>query len=266
MTLRIALVGATGRMGRLVADVIGSTDGVELTVPLHSGDDLERVAEADAVVDVTLPHVSQRVVRAAIAAERPVLVGTSGWSGERVAALRAALPPGGPGVLIVPNFSIGAVLAGVFSAQAARWFDSIEIVESHHAGKADSPSGTAVATAERISAARAELGPVAAPHPDQRARGQQVGSVPVHSLRMDGVLARQDVLFGGRGELLTIRHETTAPTAYVAGIRLALDALPRIEGVMVGLEALLFPAGAEAQETPRVADEPGGQAGVATGA
>jgi 4-hydroxy-tetrahydrodipicolinate reductase len=264
VTLRIALVGATGRMGRLVADVIGSTEGLELAVALRSGDALARVSEADAVVDVTLPHVSREVVQAAVAAGRPVLVGTSGWSRERISALRAGLPPGAPGILIVPNFSVGAVLAGAFAAQAARWFDSIEIVEAHHAAKADSPSGTAVATAEAINAARAELGPVAAPHPDQRARGQQVGSVPVHSLRMDGVLARQEVLFGGTGELLTVRHETTAPTAYVAGIRLALAALPGIEGIVVGLEHLLLPVAPEVDEPAPVADEPGGQAGIAT--
>jgi 4-hydroxy-tetrahydrodipicolinate reductase len=131
------------------------------------------------------------------------------------------------------------VLAGRFAEQAAVWFESIEIVEAHHAGKADSPSGTAVATAERIAAARAELGPVAAPHTDQRARGQQVGSVPIHSLRLDGVLAKQDVLFGGTGELLTISHETVSPSAYAAGIRLAVRALPGLSGVTVGLESLL---------------------------
>src|SRR3954470_21301033 len=113
-------------MGRLVADVIGSTEGLELAVALRSGDDLARVAEADPVVDVTLPHVSRGVVQAAVTAGRPVLVGTSGWSGERISALRASVPPGAPGILIVPNFSVGAVLAGAFAAQAARWFDSIE--------------------------------------------------------------------------------------------------------------------------------------------
>ena len=132
-------------------------------------------------------------------------------------------------MLIVPNFSVGAALAARFAEQAAVWFESIEIVEAHHAGKTDSPSGTAVATAERIAAARADLGPVAAPHTDQRARGQQVGSVPIHSLRLDGVQAKQDVLFGGTGELLTIRHETVSPSAYAAGIRLAVRALPGLD-------------------------------------
>ena len=158
---------------------------------------------------------------------------------DRIGSLRAGRGDDSPAVLIVPNFSVGAVLAARFAEQAATWFESIEIVEAHHAGKADSPSGTAVATAERIAAARSELGPVAAPHTDQRARGQQVGSVPIHSLRLDGVQAQQSVLLGGPGELLTLKHETTSPVAYAAGIRLALRALPGLSGVVVGLEPLL---------------------------
>lgn len=265
MVLRIALVGASGRMGRLVQRLATDADDLEVVEALASGDDLTRVADGDVVVDFTLPHVSPQVVRAAIAAKRPVLVGTSGWTGDRVAALRSSLPAGAPGVLIVPNFAIGSVLATAFAEQAATWFDSIEIVEAHHAGKADSPSGTAVRTAERMAAARVDLGPVAAPHVDQRARGQQVGSIPIHSLRLEGVRATQDVLLGGTGEVLTIRHETTGPTAYVQGIRLALDALPRTRGVVVGLEHLLF--GGRPDSTtpgPAIADGPSGQAATAT--
>lgn len=238
--IRLAVVGASGRMGRLVTDVAADLADVEIVQTIGSADALRFDPGVDAVVDVTLPHVSAAVVGAATDAGLPILVGTSGWSAERIGSLRAGRADGAPGVLIVPNFSIGAVLAARFAEQAATWFESIEIVEAHHAGKADSPSGTAVATAERIAAARVRLGPVAAPHTDQRARGQQVGSVPVHSLRLDGVLAKQDVLFGGAGELLTIRHETLAPTAYAQGIRVAIRALPTLSGVVVGLEPLLF--------------------------
>ena len=238
--IRLAVVGASGRMGRLVTEVTSDLADVEIVQTIGSADALRFGAGVDAVVDVTLPHVSPTVVVAATDAGLPILVGTSGWSAERVGSLRAGRAEDAPGVLIVPNFSVGAVLAARFAEQAATWFESIEIVEAHHAGKADSPSGTAVATAERIAAARAQLGPVAAPHTDQRARGQQVGSVPVHALRLDGVLAKQDVLFGGPGELLTIRHETIAPTAYAHGIRVAIRALPTLSGVVVGLEPLLF--------------------------
>jgi 4-hydroxy-tetrahydrodipicolinate reductase len=141
--------------------------------------------------------------------------------------------------VFVPNFSIGSVLATQFSAQAAKFFESIEIIEAHHEAKVDSPSGTAIRTAELIGAARRDLGPVLAPHVDQRARGQQVASVPIHSLRMRGVLAKQDVLFGGADELLTIAHEVTSHEAYAAGILLALKAMPTLRGVVVGLDRLL---------------------------
>jgi 4-hydroxy-tetrahydrodipicolinate reductase len=237
--IRLAVVGAGGRLGRLVAEVVADLPDAEVVQRIGSADALSFAADVDAVVDVTLPQVSPAVVAAATAAGLPVLVGTSGWTGQRILSLRARREADDPAVLLVPNFSVGAVLAGRFAEQAAVWFESIEIVEAHHAGKADSPSGTAVATAERIAAARAELGPVAAPHTDQRARGQQVGSVPIHSLRLDGVLAKQDVLFGGTGELLTISHETVSPSAYAAGIRLAVRALPGLSGVTVGLESLL---------------------------
>jgi 4-hydroxy-tetrahydrodipicolinate reductase len=267
MVLRIALVGATGRMGRLVQEIAAASDDLAVVRGLASGDDLAAVADGDVVVDFTLPQVSPKVVQAAVAAKRPVLVGTSGWTADRVAALRSSLPSGAPGVLIVPNFSVGSVLATAFAEQAARWFDSIEIVEAHHAGKADSPSGTAVRTAERMAAARVELGPVAAPHVDQRARGQQVGSIPIHSLRVEGVLATQDVLLGGTGEVLTIRHETTAATAYAQGIRMALDALPRTRGVVVGLDHLLLGGRPDTPAAgPAIADRPSGQAATVTGA
>jgi 4-hydroxy-tetrahydrodipicolinate reductase len=238
--IRLAVVGANGRMGRLVDEVAAGLDDVAVVQRIGSADPLRFDDAADAVVDVTLPQVSRSVVDAATAAGLPVLVGTSGWSAERIASLRAGRDAAAPAVLIVPNFSVGAVLAARFAEQAATWFESIEIVEAHHAGKADSPSGTAVATAERIAAARAALGPVSAPHTDQRARGQQVGSVPIHSLRLDGVQAQQSVLLGGPGELLTIRHETSSPIAYAAGIRTAIRALPGLSGVVVGLEPLLF--------------------------
>ena len=257
MSRIVAVVGATGRMGRLISGIVQTDPAFQLGPALHRGDDLTALAEADLVVDVTAPQHSPTVVTAAMTAGRPILVGTSGWSEERLRTLRTGRTDRSPAVLVVPNFALGAVLAGMFAEQAARWFDSVEIVEAHHPGKTDSPSGTAVATAERIAAARGELGPVVAPHTDQRARGQQVGSIPVHSVRLAGLLARQEVLFGGRGEVLTIRHETSSPDAYTAGIRLALAALPALTGVTVGLESLLL--------APRAVSTTGPAAEPATG-
>lgn len=240
MGQRVAVVGATGRMGRLAIELIDGADDLEVSARLGSRDGLDGIRSADAVLDLTVPAASPSVVEAAVAAGIPVLVGTSGWTAERITALErrmSALP--GLGVLIVPNFSIGSVLATRFAALAAPHFPSIEIVESHHPGKVDSPSGTAIRTAELMAAARTAIGPVAAPHADQRARGQQVGSIPVHSLRMSGAEARQDVRFGSEGETLTLTHETVSTDAYRAGMLLALRALSGIRGVEVGLDRLL---------------------------
>jgi 4-hydroxy-tetrahydrodipicolinate reductase len=240
MATRVAVVGANGRMGRLVTAVVESASDLELAAAIGSRDPLESMIGADVVVDVTTPGATQSVVEFAIAQHLPIVVGTSGWSRDRVAALGPLLGDNpSSGVVIVPNFSLGSVLATSFAATAARFFDSIEIVEAHHAGKVDSPSGTAVRTAELMGEARGELGPVAAPHIDQRARGQQVWSIPIHSLRMAGVVAKQDVLFGGTGETLTISHETLSPDSYAAGILVALRAAPDIRGIVIGLDKLI---------------------------
>jgi len=143
------------------------------------------------------------------------------------------------GVIVVPNFSLGSALGTAFAAAAAKYFDSIEIVEAHAATKIDSPSGTAVRTAELMARAREERGPVAAQHTDQRARGQQVAGIPVHSLRLEGIVAKQSVVLGGAGETLTITHDTTDSRAYAAGILRAIRSAPQARGLTVGLDRLL---------------------------
>ena len=144
--------------------------------------------------------------------------------------------------MLVPNFSLGSALATAFAVLAAPWFDFIEIVESHHAGKVDSPSGTAIRTAELIGRARVDVGPVAAPHADQRARGQQVASVPIHSLRHAGLSARQEVVFGGVGETAARRCTTRTPTRRTRpGILLGLRAVRDARGVVVGLDRAARP-------------------------
>jgi 4-hydroxy-tetrahydrodipicolinate reductase len=246
MTTKVAVVGATGTMGQLFTRLIDASEEFELVASLSSATPLSDMLGADVVVDVTLPSVSQGVVDFAVANGLKVLVGTSGWSADRIAKLEhlvADLPEtgdgSGVGVVIVPNFSIGSVLATSFAAVAARFYDSIEIIEAHRSSKVDSPSGTAVRTAELMGKARATLGPVIAPHADQRARGQQVASVPIHSLRMQGVVATQDVVFGGTGETLTLGHVTMSETAYEAGILVALEATRTATGVTVGLDKLI---------------------------
>src|SRR5665647_1187838 len=256
MTTRVAVIGATGKMGRLVSDLIEKTDGYDLVARLDSRSALSDMLGADVAVDFTVPGVSQSVVDFAVDNGLRVLVGTSGWSQERIDALGHRLAGrDDAGVVIIPNFSIGSVLGSAFSALAARFFDSIEIVEAHHANKVDSPSGTAVRTAELIGRARAGLGPVSAPHTDQRARGQQVSSVPVHSLRLEGMMARQDVFFGGAGETLTISHNTLSSAAYERGILLALEATRTARGVTVGLDRIVDLGLGDVDQAGGVTDE-----------
>ncbi|MFB2598595.1 4-hydroxy-tetrahydrodipicolinate reductase [Herbiconiux sp. P17] len=273
MTTKVAVVGATGKMGRLISGLVEESPEFELVASLDSRSPLDDMLVADLVVDVTIPGVTQKVVEFAVANGKNVLIGTSGWSADRIAGLRRSLgDEPASGIVVVPNFSLGSVLATSFAAMASRYFDSIEIIETHASTKVDSPSGTAVRTAELMGAARAALGPVAAPHTDQRARGQQVASIPIHSLRLNGIVAKQDVVFGGTGEVLTITHETISPSAYTAGIRVALTAAATARGVIVGLDQLIGLGGQGSQDAASAASTPtdpdpenvSGQAATAT--
>lgn len=240
MPTRVAVVGATGRLGTQVCQVVEAMPQMELVARLDSHSDLHDMLGADIAVDVTVPGVSGAVVDFAIAQGIKVLVGTSGWSADRIATLSTTVADKpGASVFIVPNFSLGATLQMMVSKTVAQHFESIEIVETHHAGKADSPSGTAVRTAEEIAAVRRQHGGVIAPHSNQSARGELVHGIPVHSLRMSGILAQQEVKFGGVGEVLTISHDTHSREAYQAGIILALQFMESHTGLAVGLEQAL---------------------------
>jgi 4-hydroxy-tetrahydrodipicolinate reductase len=240
MTTKVAVVGATGRMGKFISGVVEAAADFSLVATLNSRSQLSEMLEADVVVDVTEPSVSPAVVEFATSHGKSVLVGTSGWSEDRVQGVTFSIAErAGVGVIFIPNFSLGSALAMSFAAAAARYFDSIEIIESHHAGKVDSPSGTAVRTAELMADARGNRGPVAAPHHDQRARGEQVAGIPVHSLRMTGVVAHQQVIFGGPGEVLTLDHRTLSQDSYEAGILIGLRAIVTATGVTVGLDQLV---------------------------
>ncbi|MCK6067009.1 MULTISPECIES: 4-hydroxy-tetrahydrodipicolinate reductase [Microbacterium] len=240
MTTRVAIVGGTGKLGGVIRAVVEDEPGFEVSAVLSSSSSLDELDGADLVVDASTPAVSIDVVRAAIERGVNILVGTSGWSSERIALVRPLVDAAGTGAVFVPNFSLGSVVASALSAAAAPLFPSVEIVEAHRETKVDSPSGTAVRTAEMIAAARAEVGPVESPHVDQRARGQQVASVPVHSLRRPGVIARQEVVLSGPGESVTIVHDTIDPAlAYAPGIRIALAAARDAEGVAVGLDSFV---------------------------
>ncbi|WP_308799885.1 4-hydroxy-tetrahydrodipicolinate reductase [Agromyces silvae] len=258
MTIRVAVAGATGKMGTLARNLIEAAGDLELHAALDSRSSLGELDGADVVLDVTHPAVSADIVRHAVTSGIPIVVGTSGWSADRIAEIHRLQRDreDARGVLFVPNFSVGSVLGSAFAAMAARFFDSIEIVEAHHAGKVDSPSGTAVRTAELMAEARGAEGPVAAPHADQRARGQLVAGIPVHSLRMTGLLAEQRVILGGTGETLTIAHSTGSAEAYEAGILLALRRATEATGIVVGLDALLD-LGMPGVDAPAGAGTPG---------
>ena len=241
MTIKVAVVGATGRMGKLAIDLIHGAQDLSLHAALDSKSELIELLGADVVLDVTRLEVSEVVVDFAIQNGLKVVVGTSGWSAAKLAALETKLAKAGnsAAVVVVPNFSVGSMLGSKFAAIAAKFFDSIEIVEAHHAGKIDSPSGTAVRTAELIAEARSGMTQPLIPGVGQTARGEIVAGVPIHSLRLAGVSAKQDVMFGGDSEVLTISHEVSSVQSYSKGILASVRYGASASGVTVGLAAVI---------------------------
>lgn len=237
MTIKVAVVGATGRMGQLAIDLIDSAQDLSLHSSLNSRSDLSELLGADVVFDVTKLEVSERVVSFAVEAKIPVVVGTSGWSAAKLSELEAKVTNAGSTAVIVPNFSIGSMLATRFASEAAKYFSTIEIVEAHHAHKVDSPSGTAIRTAELIAAARGEVPLITGV--GQQARGEIVAGIPIHSLRLSGVSAKQEVILGGESEVLTIQHEVSSVASYSGGILAAIRFAAANKGLFVGLDAIV---------------------------
>jgi 4-hydroxy-tetrahydrodipicolinate reductase len=231
-------------MGTEVCAAVRGAEGLELVAELDVDDELSALGDAQVVVDFTHPGAVLDNARFCIDAGLHVVVGTSGFDESKYAALRSHLEGApGVGVLVAPNFGVGAVLAMHFAKLAAPFFTSAEVIEMHHAGKVDAPSGTAGHTAALIAAARAEAG--SAPMPDATAqaldgaRGATVDGVRVHSLRMSGLVAHQEVLFGTEGETLTIRHDSLHRTSFMPGVLMAVRYVPEHPGLTVGLEPLL---------------------------
>lgn len=240
MTIKVAVVGATGRMGKLVLDLIDASQHTSLHAALDSKSEPSDVLGADVVFEVTRLEVSEQVVDYCVANGLKVVVGTSGWSAQKLAALEGKLAASpSAAVLVIPNFSIGSMLASSFAAQAAKFFDSIEIVEAHHAGKIDSPSGTAVRTAEMIHEARKGMTQPLIAGVGQTARGEVVAGVPIHSLRLAGVSAKQDIHFGGTSEVLTISHEVSSINSYSHGIMASIQVAAKATGLLVGLQSII---------------------------
>ncbi|MDH6536326.1 4-hydroxy-tetrahydrodipicolinate reductase [Aurantimicrobium minutum] len=238
MTTSVAVVGASGKLGSLVCRLINESEDFTLAAQLGSQSDLSEMLVADIVVDVSLPSISRKVLEFAVENGKSIMIGTSGWSAERINQVEPLIESHPEvGVIFISNFSLGSALSAHLATLAAKYFDSIEIIEAHGIHKVDSPSGTAVSTAERIGKVRDQ--DVQAPHADQRARGQLVAGVPVHSLRMEGIVAKQDVIFGGNGETVTITHTTLSDRSYEAGIMAAIRALPGLSGKIVGLDRVI---------------------------
>ncbi|MFP5071000.1 4-hydroxy-tetrahydrodipicolinate reductase [Pseudonocardia nantongensis] len=243
-TIRVAVLGAKGRMGSEVCRAVEGAEDTELVAALDDGDDLSALEGADVAVDFTHPGAALDNVRACVTRGVAPVVGTSGFDAAKFDEVRAILDRHGSGsVLVAPNFGVGAVLMMHFAGQAARFFDSAEIVELHHAGKVDAPSGTAARTASVVAAARAEAGLGAVPDatttdPDG-ARGAVVDGVHVHAVRMPGLVAHQEVILGTDGEVFTMRHDSMNRSSFMPGVLLAVRAVRDRPGLTIGLEPLL---------------------------
>jgi 4-hydroxy-tetrahydrodipicolinate reductase len=232
-------------MGSEACRAVESADGLELVASVARGDELGDLAGADVAVELTVPDSSPGNVAHCVERGIHVVVGTTGWDDARLEALRSQLA-GRPdvGVLIAPNFAIGAILMMRFAEQAARFYESVEVIELHHPDKVDAPSGTAARTARLIGAARTDAGlgavPDATTHDPEGARGARVDGIPVHAVRLRGLVAHQEVLLGTAGQTLTIRHDSYDRTSFMPGVLMAakrVDSLP--ERFTTGLDSLL---------------------------
>jgi len=243
--IAVGVLGAAGRMGSEVCRAVKAADGLSLAAALDEGDDLSLLVEqgAQVVVDFTVPEVVMSNIEFCISAGIHCVVGTSGFTPDRLAEVGELLGDNPQiGVLIAPNFGIGAVLMMQFAERAARFFESAEIVELHHPDKVDAPSGTALRTAELMGAARSEAGVANSPDAtqgDREARGRTVAGVPVHSVRLRGLVAHQEVLLGSAGETLQIRHDSLNRESFMPGVVLAVRAVPDRLGLTVGIDPLL---------------------------
>lgn len=222
-------------MGSLALEIIEQTDGLTLHSALNSSSSIEEIDGADTVIDFTRFDVSEKVVSRAIANNQNVIIGTSGWNETAIESLRNSIKE--QSVLLVPNFSVGSMLLQMFSASAAKFFDSVEIIEGHHPKKIDSPSGTAIRTAELMAEARG--GEFSSPNTDQKARGESIKGIPIHSLRMSGISALQEVHLGNDFESMKLIHNTNSHQAYAKGMQLAMLSVGRMKGLNIGLASLI---------------------------
>ncbi|QWW18982.1 4-hydroxy-tetrahydrodipicolinate reductase [Schaalia sp. 19OD2882] len=243
--ITVAVIGAKGRMGAAVCTAVEAAPDMELAARLDMGDAVgpDTLAGAQVAVDFTVPDVTEANVHALLDAGVAAVVGTTGWTEESVGRVRDHAERVGGHVLIVPNFSLSAVLVMRFAALAAPYFESVEIIEMHHPNKVDAPSGTAVHTASGIAKARAAAG--CAPVPDattsdpQGARGARIDGIPVHAVRLRGLTAHEEVLLGNPGEQMLIRTDCFDRESFMPGVLLGVRSVGRRPGLTVGLDAVM---------------------------
>lgn len=240
--IKVGVLGARGRMGSEVVKAVTDAPDLELVAALDLGDSLDALVAdgAQVVVDFTTPDSVMVNLEFLIANNINAVIGTTGFDDARIAKIKSLLASSKSGVLIAPNFAIGAVLMMEFATKAAKYFESAEIIELHHPNKVDAPSGTAARTAELMAKSRKEAG--LAPMPDATstsldgARGATVGDIPVHSVRLRGLVAHQEVLLGGIGETLTIRHDSIDRVGFMPGVLLGVRQVVTHPGLTFGLE------------------------------
>ncbi|HUH07999.1 MAG TPA: 4-hydroxy-tetrahydrodipicolinate reductase [Egibacteraceae bacterium] len=236
--IRVAVVGASGRMGSTVCDALRGDPDTELVAAVDVGDDLGAIldAGADVAVEFTVPDSVKRNVSWLLEHGVHTVVGATGLSDADLADIGALTGPAN--CFVAPNFAIGAVLAIQLAQRAARWLPHVEIIESHHDGKVDAPSGTALRAAALIAEGRQDE--VSPPGPrDHAARGMAVEGIPIHSVRLPGLVAHHEFVLGGQGQTLTIRHDSLDRSSFMPGVLLAVKRVASLPGLTVGLEALL---------------------------
>src|ERR1700743_3555058 len=242
--MRVAVLGSKGKVGATMVQAVAAAEDLSLSAEVDAGDPLNLLTDSNTEVVIDFPHPDVVMSNLEFLIDNGIhaVVGTTGFTDERLQQVRswlAAKP--GVSVLIAPNFAIGAVLSMHFAKQAAPFFDSAEVIELHHPHKADAPSGTATRTAKLIAEARKDL----PPNPDATstslpgARGADVDGIPVHSVRLAGLVAHQEILFGTEGETLTIRHDSLDRASFMPGVLLAVRNVARLPGLTVGIEGLL---------------------------
>ena len=243
MTIRVGVLGAKGHMGETVCAAVTAASDCELLAALDLGDDLSQLVanKVQVVVDFTTPDSVAKNLEFLAENNIHAVVGTTGFDEKKLAVVAKQFAAGSANVVIAPNFGLAAVLMMKFAETAAPYFDSVEIVEMHHPRKIDAPSGTAIRTAELISKARD--GMVAMPDATKDlvagARGANVSGIPIHSIRLQGLVAHQEVVLGGPGESLTIRHDSYDRESFMPGVLLAIRKVSDTKGLTYGLESLL---------------------------